>query len=79
MKGLCHIEESVETNWERSLNDELWFHRLTSPVRGLGIKAGLEDICDFWIAAISVIVIIVYRVALHVTHSILSLPVVAGS
>lgn len=52
---------------------------LTSPVRGLGIEAGLEDICDFRITAISIIIIIVYSVALHVTHSILSLPVVAGS
>lgn len=50
-----------------------------SPVRGLGIEARLEDIRGFWITAISIIVVIVYGIALHVTHSILSLPVVAGS
>lgn len=51
---------------------------MTSPVGGLRIEAGLEDVGDLRVTAISIIVVIVYTVALHVTDSILSLPVVAG-
>lgn len=49
-----------------------------SPVRGLRIKAGLENVSDLWVTTISIIVVIMDTVALHVTNSILSLPVVAG-
>ena len=51
---------------------------ITSPIRRLGIEAGLENVGDLWVTAVSIIVVIVYTVALHVTNSILSLPVVAG-
>ncbi len=51
---------------------------LTSPVRGLRIEAGLEDVGDLRVTAVSIIVVIVYTVALHVTNPVLSLPVVAG-
>ncbi|TNN77309.1 hypothetical protein EYF80_012423 [Liparis tanakae] len=49
-----------------------------SSVIGLWIEAGLVDISDLRVTAVSVIVIVVYAVALHVTNSILLLPVVAG-
>lgn len=54
------------------------FCLFNSPVRGLTIKAGLENVSDLWVTTISIIVVIMYTVALHVTNSILSLPVVAG-
>lgn len=50
---------------------------LSSPVGRLGVKAGLEDIGDIWITTITVIVVIVYAVALRMTNAILPLPVVA--
>lgn len=51
--------------------------QFTSPVRRLGIEAGLEDIGDLRVTAVSIVIVIVYTVALHVTNPILSLPVVA--
>lgn len=54
------------------------FGLLISPVRGLRIETGLEDVSELWVTAISIIVVIVYTVALRVTNTILSLPVVAG-
>lgn len=51
---------------------------LSSPVRRLGIEAGLEHVGHLWVTAVSVVVVVLNTVALHVAHAILPFPGVTG-
>lgn len=70
------IASRVEKYWGEE--NQLTCYLQTSPVSGFWIEAGLDDISELWVAAISIIIVILYTVALHVTHSILSFPSVTG-
>lgn len=57
---------------------QLTCYLLTSPVRRLGIEAGLENVGHLWVTAVSVVVVILNTVALHVAHAVLPFPGVTG-
>lgn len=71
-------QKQVQVFLLHALEEELSWYLLTSPVRRLGIEAGLHNVGHLLVTAVSVVVVVLNTVALHVTHAILPFPGVTG-